>query len=78
MSAISALLSPTTTVLTYGRTVSLCRSTRMYFQASRVGLKSTPGRYTGPLSTSMGCLSEVIASQYSGKRTTNAHATSST
>ena len=34
----------TTTVLTYGRRVSLLRSTKMYRQASRDGWKSTNGR----------------------------------
>ena len=38
------LVSPTMTVLTYGRSVSLPSSTRMYRHASSVGWKSTNGR----------------------------------
>ena len=40
---MTALEKPTITVFMYGRIVSLPRSTRMFFQASSVGWKSTNG-----------------------------------
>ncbi len=46
------------------------------FQALSVGLKSIQGRYFGPWKTAMGCLNEVISSQYRGNRATIAQAMS--
>src|SRR2546422_11778196 len=74
--ASAELTRATTTVFSNGRRVSFRRSTKIYRQACRDGVKSTNGRYTGPAYTWIGSLNDVTTIQYSGKSTTAAHVSS--